>query len=505
MGVGNVLGAYSVAPAGTYSLVTDASTLEAGDVIIIVNSTTAGPAISTTQNSNNRGASDVTVSNSKITLTGSNTVQGITLEIGNKSGTFAFNTGEGYLYAASSSSNYLRTEATKTNNSSWSISISSGSATVTAQGSNTRNILKYNANTGNGNPIFSCYNTTGTVAIFKKAASCTSITPTLYYSTDSIGIDGTSSSPTLTGNTGGGTVTYSISPASGVATINSSTGVVTGTGTGNVTVTASIAATGSYCSGSATATIKVRRGITYYVGATGYIVGGIDGNTLVSTLPASPTSCDAVNYPYFVGWKNGSIAGSTTTKPTILSTEVVNSTTAENTYYAVFADKTNSTTEYTFTSNDWNATSGGSTANWTSGSAGYAYTEGQGNQITSAKSGANATSPVSFTNVSNVLVTYNTNKSAGAGSVAIKIGSNSEVSNTVGYSSGNGTSSNYTTSFSFSPAQTGNVKLTVNCTTNSIWLKSIAITTGTSGTTTYITTCCSQLGSIKGSFLRTGG
>lgn len=163
LSVGQMWGAYTTAPAGTYALVTDASTLSAGDVIIIVNSTTAGPALSTTQNGNNRGQTAVTVSSSKITLAAANTVQGLTLEAGTTSGTFAFNTGNGYLFAASSSSNYLRTEANKSANSSWSISISSGTATMTAQGTNTRNKIKYNSQSS----IFSCYSS-GTAAIFKK-------------------------------------------------------------------------------------------------------------------------------------------------------------------------------------------------------------------------------------------------------------------------------------------------------------------------------------------------
>ena len=186
----------------------------------------------------------------------------------------------------------------------------------------------------------------------------------------------------------------------------------------------------------------------------------------------------------------------------MLKSEVVNSTNAAKTYYAVWASKELVTTEYTFTSATWNATSGGSAANWTNGSAGNAYTAGQGNQITSAKSGANATSPTSFTNVSEVVVTYNTNQGAGAGAVKIKIGTNDEVSNDVAYAgSGDGKSANYTTSFDFEPKQTGNVKLTVTCTTNSIWLKAISIKT-IPANTKFITTCCNELGSINGSVLR---
>ena len=130
------------------------------------------------------------------------------------------------------------------------------------------------------------------------------------------------------------------------------------------------------------------------------------------------------------------------------------------------------TTTYTFTSASW----GDSTNSWTSGKAGNGYTAGQGIQVTTGSSGANATSKVSFNSVSKIVVTYNTNKSAGAGSIVIKIGSNSEVSNSVSYSSGDGRSSNYTTTFDFATVQTGTIKVTANTTTNSIWVKSIEIT-----------------------------
>ena len=134
-----------------------------------------------------------------------------------------------------------------------------------------------------------------------------------------------------------------------------------------------------------------------------------------------------------------------------------------------------STYTYLFTNKSWNATLGSVTANWTSGQDGGGFSNG-GVQVSTTTTGANATSPATFTNVSNVVVTYNTNKSAGAGAIKIKIGSNSEVSNSVAYSTGDGRSANYTTSFNFSPKQSGTVKLTTTCSTNSLYIVSIAIT-----------------------------
>lgn len=133
---------------------------------------------------------------------------------------------------------------------------------------------------------------------------------------------------------------------------------------------------------------------------------------------------------------------------------------------------------YTFTAADWKATCGGASANWTSGKAGGGFGN-NGVQVTTnnTNNGANATSPSSFTKISKIVVTYNTNKSAGAGSIKIQIGTNNETSNDVAYSgSADGRSANFTTEYNYATAQTGNVKITVNTTTNSIYVVSIKIT-----------------------------
>lgn len=80
--------------------------------------------------------------------------------------------GEGYLYAASSSKNYLKTSALPgDDNEKATISIeTNGNATITFKGKNTRNVLQYNSNSN----LFSCYTSdSGQTAIKiygKKAA-----------------------------------------------------------------------------------------------------------------------------------------------------------------------------------------------------------------------------------------------------------------------------------------------------------------------------------------------
>lgn len=147
-----------------YYLVTSTDQLVAGRTYLIVN-TSAGKALSTTQNNNNRAATDVTISNGVIN-TISNSVCELTL--GGTTSAWTFfdaNWGDngGYLYAASSSANNLKTQASNNNNGQWSITIASdGTATIEAKGTNTRNNLRYNPN--NNNPVFSCYASSSTMA-----------------------------------------------------------------------------------------------------------------------------------------------------------------------------------------------------------------------------------------------------------------------------------------------------------------------------------------------------
>ena len=137
----------------TATLVTDISSLSVGDKVVVI-AKDYDFALGTNQKTNNREAVAITKTDGNVTLT--DTVQVLTLEAGTKEGTFALNTGSGYLYAASSSSNHLKTQSTLSDDSSWTVEIASdGTATIKAQGTNTRNWLRYNPN--NGTPIFSCY------------------------------------------------------------------------------------------------------------------------------------------------------------------------------------------------------------------------------------------------------------------------------------------------------------------------------------------------------------
>lgn len=138
-----------------YQLVTTTDELQAGRHYLIVNVDNS-KALGTTQNNNNRSAEEVTIANNVIN-TIDNTICELTL--GGTTGAWTFfdaNWGDngGYLYAASSSKNYLRTQEENDANGQWSIEINSeGVATITAQGTNSHNLMRYNST----NNLFSCY------------------------------------------------------------------------------------------------------------------------------------------------------------------------------------------------------------------------------------------------------------------------------------------------------------------------------------------------------------
>ena len=146
---------------GAWTKVTDANNLAVGEEIVIVASG-SNYALGADKG-NNRNAATITKIGDTVTI--NDDVQIITLEEGKVADTFAFNVGNGYLYAASSSSNYLKTKTTLDNNGSWKITIENGVATIKAQGTYTRNWLRKNSQSA----LFSCYSSDqNDVSIYMK-------------------------------------------------------------------------------------------------------------------------------------------------------------------------------------------------------------------------------------------------------------------------------------------------------------------------------------------------
>lgn len=147
-----------------YQLVTDTTGLAIGDKVVIA-AAESDFALSTTQNSNNRGQAKIVKDGATITFDEGG-VQILTLVQGNKENTFGLYTGAGYLYAASGSSNHLKTDDALTDNGSWAITVTDGVASVVAQGTNARNVMQHNASS----KLFSCYGSASqkAVALYKS-------------------------------------------------------------------------------------------------------------------------------------------------------------------------------------------------------------------------------------------------------------------------------------------------------------------------------------------------
>ena len=140
---------------GKWQLVTDASKLRAGMEIVIANVATNGVVKTMAkQKENNRGGVTSYVTGDILTPTVETSV--ITLEDCQSiaPGLFALKTKEGYLYAASSSSNELKSQNIINGDACWEITIKDGVASIVAEySSNNRNFMRYNTT----NELFSCY------------------------------------------------------------------------------------------------------------------------------------------------------------------------------------------------------------------------------------------------------------------------------------------------------------------------------------------------------------
>lgn len=155
-----------------YILCEDAAWLTEGANIIFASSVAAGEqkAMSKLQKTNNRGAASVTIGS---TFNAGKETVGIVSKdadvavftVGISNGHITFYTGDsrdaknnsvaGYLYAASSKDNQLKTQKNVDDNAEWTVSVAAnGAATIKAQGNNTHNWMRYNPNNG---AMFSCY------------------------------------------------------------------------------------------------------------------------------------------------------------------------------------------------------------------------------------------------------------------------------------------------------------------------------------------------------------
>lgn len=155
-----------------WQLCTENTQFSVGDQIVIV-AQAEEYALGTMQNTSNRSAVEVS-KNADMVSTNAD-VQVITLEQGLAQNSFAFNVGTGYLYAASSSSNVLKTRASIDENSSWKIEIDANNvASVVAQGTSSKNVLMFNT----ASKLFSCYGSTqAPITVYKQVEADKSTLP----------------------------------------------------------------------------------------------------------------------------------------------------------------------------------------------------------------------------------------------------------------------------------------------------------------------------------------
>ena len=161
---------------GNYMLVTDASTLAAGDEILLLDKD-GTYAVSTNQKKNNRGAAAVTVRDGQVIDPGTD-VERFTLKGKTGAWNIQISASGQYLHTKEDSKNTLLTQSgTSDNLASWTISIASdGTATIAAPYSSgsTKRTMMFNYGDRN-NLLFATYtSTTGNrmslMAIYRKTA-----------------------------------------------------------------------------------------------------------------------------------------------------------------------------------------------------------------------------------------------------------------------------------------------------------------------------------------------
>lgn len=493
IGVGNVW-------ADTYALVTDASTLAEGDEIIIVNdNATPTKALGTTQNSNNRAAVNITVTNGKITPGAD--VQIITLGTATISSTTYWTLKVGknaqsqdqYLYSASNSNNYLRTTTDLQNTGKWSISISSGTATIDAQANRPR--MRFNST------LFSCYaanSGTGTlVRIYKKEAAAFTVTAS-------------------SNNNSWGTV--SVSGTTITATPADCYQVVSGTG-GYTVVSgtySSITHTGNSNTISVTPTANCSIQVVFEKQTVNTYVDEIQGNADIEdcgthdapTLEdedvpgALETRCAQLHY-HFVGWVTAANKANPTDDNII--TPGTSMTADGATYYAVWARGNGGSLTVTQANCAAGASASGySNKSWTAtGTDGNSYSgiyRIYGNSTSASMQFNNSGIGMYTPQLPEAITSITLVKASGSDrNWTPRVSATTQQTSS---SSSNGTdltakSVNGTVSWSVDASQNYRY-LYLGVAGGASYLSSITVTWGTFSD--YICTCCTELGTINGSF-----
>jgi len=217
--------------------------------------------------------------------------------------------------------------------------------------------------------------------------------------------------------------------------------------------------------------------VTWMVNGSEYTTGDptTESEGSITTLPTAPADNTLSCADSFRGWSTTNLYGeSGQAAPASLFVTAADapSITKDTVFYAVFgdavaADETSFTT--TFTSKSWEDDD----SKWNSGKDGYQKNATQGVQVSTSYTGANASTKAEYKAVSEVVVTYSTNSGSGAGSIEIKVGGTAiagdkDVTKTGG-------TEDRTITYTPATSLDGKVKITVNTTDGSIYIKSVEI------------------------------
>ena len=195
--------------------------IKVGDEIIIASGNEESVSVMGEQTSNNRNAvENIDVQNGVIVSNNDMAV----FTVGSSNGYFTFydEVEAGYLYAASPSNNYLKTQSEVDANAEWSVSTTDGVTTVVASRSENRNHMRYNTS----NTLFSCYaesSTMATVYIFKK--------------TTETSIAATPSESTVSYEAGSSTLSYFVANPVGPTTVEGTNVTISSHDEANKTIT----------------------------------------------------------------------------------------------------------------------------------------------------------------------------------------------------------------------------------------------------------------------------
>ncbi|MBR4706372.1 MAG: bacterial Ig-like domain-containing protein [Paludibacteraceae bacterium] len=332
----------------TFTRVTALSQLSDGDVVILVSNTangSSGKAMSTTQNTNNRGATAVSISSSgTITLSSGHSVQLLTLKI-NASGQYGFHTGSGYLAKPNNNNNYLTTNSVAASTApsglyAWTPTLpSSGNTNKYIKLRNVTKTSYYLQYNNGGSGLFSTYgNTQGNPCIFKKTQSCTLSSISLNTSgattTFCVGETFNSTGLVTTAKYSGGCSDATVTPTS----ISSPNMASAGTKTVTVTYTeGGVTKTATY-----DITVNAKYTVTWLVNGSSYAGGTtqVCPGTHVTSLPTAPNPASYCG-DVFVGWTDEEYSGDSAPTHLYKTASEFPNATDNQTFYAVFADYKN--------------------------------------------------------------------------------------------------------------------------------------------------------------------